>query len=348
MRQAPLKPRRWKALALALLALLLVAPVTRAQDPIGVDPAPATSSPTTLTAEHTLSRVAFIGASVSAGFGNARELKVGRSVPLGEFFKGMLASGLEGSDIHDFGSSQFFTAPIKSGQRQVEQALEQRPTLVVGIDYLFWYAFGYPRRSNPRRFEGLQMGLKRLEDIPCQLIIGDLPNVDHALLGKSPLRGGGAILQKGQLPSEAERVRMNKVIYEWAAQRKQVQVFPLADLMQRMVAGEKMELQGNEWKVESLDQILQEDLLHPRTRGMVWVALYVAESTLQLPGVDKRAFEWSEASIRERLWQSLEPARAKQTALEARRKARRAKRDKKAAEAAEAKKKVVPQESGTR
>jgi hypothetical protein len=328
MRQAPLNSSRWKVLALALLALLFVAPATRAQDSIGVAPAPAN-----LTAEHTLSRVTFIGASVSAGFGNARELQVGRSIPLGDFFEGMLSPELDGSDIHDFGSSQFFTSPIKLGKRQVEQALEQRPTLVIGIDYLFWYAFGYPRRGNPRRSEGLQMGLKRLESISCQLIIGDLPNVDHALLGKSPLRGGGAILQKGQLPSEAERVRMNKVIYEWAEQREQVQVFPLADLMQRMVAGEKMELQGNEWRVESLDQILQEDLLHPRTRGMVWVALYVADSTLQLPGVDKKAFEWNEASIRKRLWQSLEPARAKQTALEARRNARRAKRDKKAAEA---------------
>ena len=317
-----------RCLAVAFVAVLCLAPAGRAQDPVAV-PAPRVE----LQTQHPLSRVAFIGASVSAGFGNARELKVGRNVKLGHFFEQMLGQEHGQSQIHNFGSSQFFTAPLELGERQVASALEKQPTLVVGIDFLFWYAFGFPRIGNARRLEGLRKGLKRLESVDCLLIVGDLPNVDHALHGKSPLRAGHAILSPGQIPSEEERLQMNRMIREWAAGRKNVTVFPLADLMKQMVGGDKMTLQGNEWKVEELDQVLQPDLLHPRVRGMVWVAMYVAEATAHLPGVEKADFIWSESEIRKELWASLEPARAKQQRLEERRIKRRAKRDAKKAAA---------------
>lgn len=312
------------ALVLALFVGLGQALPSRAQAPAREKAAVAESA----AKEHSLSRVAFIGASVSAGFGNARELKVGRNVPLGKYFEQMLGADPKTHVIHNFGSSQFFTSPLRLGASQLEKAQEVQPTLVVGIDFLFWYAFGYPRPGNPRRVEGLQKGLHRLESLSCQLIIGDLPNVDHALQGQSPLRAGHPILQKGQLPSEAERARMNKLIHAWAAERKNVHVFPLAELMERMISGEEMKLRGNAWKVEKLDQILQEDLLHPRSRGMVWVALYVADFTLALPDVGADNFVWKEDSIKRTLWNALGPERAKQAALEARRKERRAKRDK--------------------
>ncbi|MDF1839169.1 MAG: hypothetical protein P1V35_14975 [Planctomycetota bacterium] len=275
-----------------------------------------------------LSKVAFIGASVSAGFGNASELKVGRNVPLGTYFEAMLPAEAGAHTIHNFGSAQFFTSPLKLGKRQVENALAEEPSMVVGVDFLFWYAFGYPRPGNSRRMEGLRLGLAQLEDLTCPLIVGDLPNVDHALNGQSPLRAGHPILQRGQLPDETERLQMNRLIHAWAAERENVRVFPLAELMRRMISGEEMKLQGNAWKVENLDQILQKDLLHPRSRGMVWVALYVADFTLQWPGVERTRFDWKENSIQLKLKDFLKPARAKQAALELRRKERRAKRDK--------------------
>ncbi len=297
--------------------------------------APAVQAPTSIVrAEgHPLSRVAFIGASVSAGFGNAQELKVGRSIKLGGFFQQMLGADLGSSQIYDYGSSQLFVDPLGLGKQQVEEASKQKPTLVIGIDYLFWYAFGYPRIGNPRRMEGLRMGLKRLDEFDCHLIVGDLPNVDHALRGKSPLRGGYPILRPGQIPSEVERLAMNKLIHEWASKKSNVKVFPLADLMKQMVGGKEMTLRGNTWKVEKLDQILQSDLLHPKVRGFVWVSMHVAESTLQLPGVQSSDFTWGEGEIRSQLWDSLAAARIKQEKLEARRKARRAKLDRKKAEA---------------
>lgn len=318
----------FKTLALVLLAVFCVAAPSRAQDPTVLTPVSA------LRAEvHPLSRVAFIGASVSAGFGNAKELQVGRSVKLGGFFEQMLREEDGSFEVYDLGSSQFFLDPLGAGKQQIEKARGKKPTLIIGIDYLFWYAFGYPRVGNPRRTEGLRMGLERLDGIDCQLIVGDLPNVDHALTGSSPMRGGHPILRKGQLPSEQERLAMNKLIHEWASKKTNVKVFPLDKLMKQMVHGDKMELQGNAWKVEKLDHILQSDLLHPKVRGSVWVAMHVAQATVQLPGVENADFNWDETKIRERIWTSLEGARDKQAKLEARRKARRAKLDKKKAEA---------------
>ncbi len=322
-------PSNFKTLVLVLVAVFCVAVPGRAQDPTGLAPL------SELRIEpHPLSRVVFIGASVSAGFGNAGELKVGRSVKLGGFFEQMLLEEEMSFEVYDFGSSQFFIDPLDAGERQIEKARGKNPTLIIGIDYLFWYAFGHPRMGNPRRTEGLRMGLKRLDAIDCHLIVGDLPNVDHALTGSSPLRGGHPILRKGQIPSELERLEMNKLIHAWASKKSNVKVFPLDKLMKQMVAGEEMELQGNAWKVEKLDHALQSDLLHPKVRGSVWVAMHVAQASVQLPGVESADFNWDETKIRERIWSSLEGARDKQAKLEARRKARREKLDKKKAEAA--------------
>ncbi|MCP5024044.1 MAG: hypothetical protein GY930_20040 [bacterium] len=317
----------FKVLALVLLAVFCVAAPSRTQDTTVLAPVYELR-----TDPHPLSRVAFIGASVSAGFGNARELKVGRSVKLGGFFEQMLLEEGISSEVYDFGSNQFFLDPLDTGKQQIEKASAINPTLIVGIDYLFWYAFGYPRMGNPRRTEGLRMGLKRLDSIDCHLIVGDLPNVDHALTGSSPLRGGHPILRKGQIPGEQERIEMNKLIHEWASKKPNVEIFPLDKLMKQMVAGDEMELQGNTWKVEKLDHVLQSDLLHPKVRGSVWVAMHVAQASVQLPGVESADFNWDEAKIRERIWSSLEGARDKQAKLDARRKARRAKLDRKKAE----------------
>ncbi len=322
--------RACRPVILVVFAFVSVSVAVPFQNSQGVDSAPNSTERVQV---HPLSKVVFIGASVSAGFGNARELEVGRSVKLGTFFEQVLRADGGPTEVYDFGSSQFFMDPLGQGITQVKQALGKNPTLIIGIDYLFWYAFGYPRKNNPRRLEGLRMGLERLEGVDCHLIVGDLPNVDHALNGKSALRGGHPILRQGQIASEEERLAMNELIHAWAVKRPNVHVFPLAGLMKKMVAGDEMELRGNTWRVKSLDQILQPDLLHPKVRGAVWVAMNVAQSTLQLPGVKSEDFGWDETKIKARLWVSLEPARVKQAKLEARRKARRAKLDKKKSEA---------------
>ena len=68
-----------------------------------------------------LDSIAFIGASVSAGFGNFAELEVRNNVKLGGFVKHMLVPGKADAKIHDFGSSQFFTDPTPLRRRPNRQ-----------------------------------------------------------------------------------------------------------------------------------------------------------------------------------------------------------------------------------
>ncbi|MCA9001462.1 MAG: hypothetical protein KDB61_06035, partial [Planctomycetes bacterium] len=243
-------------------------------------------------AEHPLTRVAFIGASVSDGFGNSFELEVGRNVPLGSFFRQTLAEKHAHARIFDYGSSQFFLEPERRGKKQLVEALKEKPTLVVGVDFLFWYAFGFPKPGSPRRAEGLEEGLKLLESIHCPLIIGDLPNVDHAFEGSSPLRGGHPILSPGQICPDALRLKLNERIRQWAAERDNVRVFPLSDLLHRMVKGGEMTVHGNRWVVEDMGEILQKDRLHPKVRGTTWTALFLADFALNVPGVGEGDFVW--------------------------------------------------------
>lgn len=277
-----------------------------------------------------LDRIAVIGASVSAGFGNHEELRVAKNPKLGAYLRFVLHEALGEGEIRDFGSSQFFTAPLTVGARQVERALQTEPTLVVGLDFLFWYANGYPRKNNPRRLEGLRAGLRLLETIEAPLLIGDLPNVEHALQGSSPLRGGAPILRRAQLMSERERQEANRILRAWAAERPNVQVFPLASLLAPMVAREPMELRGNRWQTQDLSQALQSDRLHPRVRGMIWVSLHLGDQIARWTQIPDERFRWSEQQVHQAFWASLEEERAKRREKElarARRKAERAARE---------------------
>lgn len=324
---------RWRRIAAGWLALgvffVLGAPALGA-----ANQAPATSevpAKTQATAVRpTLDRIAVIGASVSAGFGNHEELQVAKNPKLGAYLRFVLHEALGEGEIRDFGSSQFFTAPLTVGARQVERALKTDPTLVVGLDFLFWYANGYPRKNNPRRLEGLREGLRLLETIEAPLLIGDLPNVEHALQGSSPLRGGGPILRRAQLMSERERQEANRLLRAWAADRPNVQVFPLASLLAPMVARQPMELRGNRWQTHDLSQALQSDRLHPRVRGMIWVSLHLGDQIAHWTQIPDTRFRWNEQQVHQAFWASLEEERTKRREKElarARRKAERAQRE---------------------
>ena len=202
--------------------------------------------------------------------------------------------------------------------------------MVVGVDFLFWYAFGFDRDRDPRRSKGLEKGLKMLENIEVPLIIGDLPNVYHALEGRSAIMGGRPVIRRGQMPSEEERAVMNKRILEWASTRKNVVVLPLAQLMKEMIEGNTMRLHGQEWTVSKLEDALQKDLLHPNVRGNSWVAIHAANCATKFSGVSKDDFVWSPDELEKRMGEELSVARAKQKAREDARARRKAKREEKA------------------
>lgn len=251
-----------------------------------------------------------MGASVTAGFGNAAELKTGRNVPLTTFFRACLTDKNASADLDETGSNAFFMAPQLTGAQQSARARAAEPTLVIALDYLFWYGAGANSAKKPRRMKGLEMGLKELDAFTCPLVIGTIPNVRHALKGKGPF--GGPILAPSQIPSDNERLAMNVRILEWAAAHENVRVVDLERLFRSIVQSEPIEVRGQTWTISSIESVLQRDLLHPNLDGTVMTAIAVADKVAEFAGASADDFVFDAKKVRERLLSLVEPAQKKQ------------------------------------
>ncbi len=310
-------------LALAAAALLIgpVALPATAQDPPSP---PASTAPSPL-------RVFTVGASVSAGFGLSAELATEKDVALAVFLEAALTErGRERVTFVDEGEGWFFNAPYKSGAKLVDAAIEGDADLVVGVDFLFWYAYGNGSRLSPRRAKGLDAGLRQLERLKRPLIIGDLPDISHALKGSGPF--GAPIVNRSMFPTPEELRAMNATIRAWAEERPEVRVLPLADLMGRYVESKPVKVRELEWKVSSLGEALQKDLLHPNARGTAWVAMILADEISAVPGFEDEDFRFDEGAVLGQLEELTRESRERRAEKERRRAERKAKREARAKE----------------
>jgi len=254
-------------------------------------------------------RVVFIGASVTAGYGTASELGTRREVDLATFASAFLPGDAADPEFVDHSQRFFFTDADLHGLRLVSLAQGEEPDAVVALDFLFWYAFGQGDEDDPRRERGLENGLLVLEQVEVPLVIGDLPNIDHALRGEGPF--GGPIVHRGLFPTEEERLRMNARIRAWAAERDDVLVVSLEGFTADAVALEPFAMRENEWRPETLGEVLQSDLLHPTPRGTLWVALAALDGLARLGAIDGGDMDWDVDAAAERLEEVVEPLKRK-------------------------------------
>ena len=70
--------------------------------------------------------------------------------------------------VQNFGDRLFFVQPEAAGRYQIEQALKAKPTLLVGIDFLFWFCYG-DGSTDKDRLQRFEKGLKLLESVECLL-----------------------------------------------------------------------------------------------------------------------------------------------------------------------------------
>ncbi|MGD2017635.1 MAG: hypothetical protein PVJ89_05955 [Planctomycetota bacterium] len=308
-----------------LLTLAAVAHLTGAA-PAQEPPSPA---PQEAKEETPSLKVFTAGASVSAGYGLSAELRTDGDIPLSVFLSATLSeTGRARVQFVGEGERWFFNDPYKSGARLVDAAVATEADAVVGVDFLFWYAFGANLRSAPRRSRGLEVGLAELDRLSCPLVIGDLPDISHALDGKGPF--GGPVVNRRLFPSDEERAAMNRAIRAWAAERDNVLVVPLADLMRRYVESEPVRVRDLEWAVEGLDEALQKDLLHPNARGTTWVAMVLADALVRLPGFEDTDFRFDEGAARARIDALTAESRERRMERERRRAERKAEREERA------------------
>jgi hypothetical protein len=251
-----------------------------------------------------LARVQVLGASVSDGFGLSGELEV--DFDLGEFLP--LALGDAVGSVTDRGSSLFFQDPEESGAKQVERALREEPTLVLAVDFLFWYAYGF-RLGCEARMAGLEAGLAALDRLECPILVGDLPDMSAATGGSSPMNGGRALIVSAQVPAPECLARMNERVRAWAAERDRVHLFPLARFAREVRAEGVFELRGNRWDRERKAAMVQGDLLHTTLAGSAALVVSVLDELERAGLVDGERVLWNAEELAARAVEHTAPER---------------------------------------
>lgn len=299
------------------LALLLVLAVpVRAQTP-AAPAAPETSAPTAL-----FERVVVVGASVSGGYGLSPELKA--TVRLGDVLECVLPT--TAGAVTDLGDTYLFQNPHGRAPGLVAKALEAEPTLVVAVDFLFWFSYSSWSTKGTRSRE-LEAGLALLDRLPGPLVVGDLPDMTPAIDGKGPL--GVPMLTRHMIPSPSQLESLNERIHAWADARGDVTVLPMAEMVSAMLAGERLAIRANEWEAGSIERLLQADLLHPNSEGVIALALLVVDELAKThPQLESAAIEWDAQKVRARLLELTREEREKRLERERRWAEKRAERKK--------------------
>lgn len=212
----------------------------------------------------TKDRVAILGASLSQGFGArpgwGAAFAASRAIPP--------------EVVSEHCTLFFFAKPVEHGTSLAEKARAADPTLVLAVDFLFWFGYGAVDISGGKlaseddRLRLLDRGLSLLEPFTCPLVIGDFPDASPAV---------GKILAPEQMPAPKTLAALNKRVGDWAATRTNVVVLPLAEWMAQIRHGRTIRIGAHEFGKEAAAEWLQKDQLHPTSEGLIALAMLVNE-----------------------------------------------------------------------
>ena len=229
-----------------------------------------------------------VGASVSAGFTES-ELFGGPRTPQYRLSRYVDAALLMPHEpVQNVGNAMFFMAPEEAGRRQIEQAIKTGPTMVVGIDFLFWFCYGNVP-TNEDRLQRFEKGLKLLENIQCPLVLGDIPDASGAANG---------ILSEDEIPSALVMSAANRRLKEWAATHPRVVVLDLSGFMRATMANQPLTIHGHTWPEGESRALLQDDKLHPSHSGCAALALAILDAGLsKQPGFSADKVCWNPEEV---------------------------------------------------
>jgi hypothetical protein len=215
-------------------------------------------------------RMVIVGASVSRGF-TASEPFGGTKSKEYALDRYLSAAVLAPHDPpKNLANALFFVMPDDMGHEQIRQAMTNQPTLVIGIDFLFWFSYGRGQTDRDRQTH-FEKGLKLLEALDCPLIVGDIPDASAAV---------NRMLSPDEIPSREVRESANHRLKDWAAQHKQVTVVPLAEFMRAVASNQSWT--GHDFTLArgATRSLLQDDRLHPNQRGCAVLALSIFDAFL--------------------------------------------------------------------
>ncbi len=302
--------------------VVLCAELARAADPTSI---------AVVTPGHLYDRIAVVGASVSDGFGvfvapapsTAGAGAASPSSPAGVPTKVDLSDALRaavptspGPIVHHYASGFFFSNPGPVGTSEIDRALAVKPTLVLALDFLFWYAYGTVgadgevMQSQQERTTNLEVGLRQLDRVlsaGIPLIIGDIPDMSDAI---------GKMLSANQVPDRATLEAVNARITAWVASRPSVRLMQLRTLLASLKTGGTIEVAGRVWDPAQLGSLLQRDQLHPTFPGTLILAAGLIDlaRTYDTSSPPPFAFEVEPVATRARDNKQLKSAKRPQTA----------------------------------
>lgn len=260
--------RRTRSLVGLVAALLaLRTNVALADEPVAIKTVVVPST-TNMVAQSPWQRIVMIGASVTAGF-TASEPLGGTNTPqysLSRYVDAALTVPHE--PVRNLGNAFFFFQPQLFGQQQVAQALTNQPTLVIGVDFLFWFCYG-EGSTDEERLQRFEQGLKLLEKVDCPLVVGDLPDASAAVNG---------MLRPDQMPSLKAIAAANVRLKQWAAGRRQVAIVGLADFMRNALANRPITIRDCVLPEGQTRILLQADKLHSSPPGCAVLAFAVLDA----------------------------------------------------------------------
>jgi hypothetical protein len=233
-------------------------------------------------------RVVIIGASVSHGFTASEPFGGPKTAELAldRYLDAALLPPHE--PLRNLANATFFMLPDDMGHTEIRQALTNHPTLVVGIDFLFWYCYGGGQTERDR-LDHFEKGLQLLESFDCPLIVGDIPDASAAVNRMLSLR---------EMPTPQTRSAANRRLKQWAAQHKQVTVVPIAQFMREATANKAISIHGWDVAAGTTRELLQGDRLHPSPRGCAMLAISILDAFAGThPELDASQVRWDPEAI---------------------------------------------------
>ena len=234
-----------------LLALIPACAGTTVQErPAPASPEPASPAPLDTAL---FERVAILGASVSAGFN--LQLETGVTTRMADFLDEALLA--PHAIAFDGATEMMFLDAVGMGTSMVEGALAVEPTLVLAIDFPFWFLYG-PGSSSADRLDRLEVGLELLGRFDGPVVVGDIPFMADA---------AGGMIPHSSMPDADAFEPANARIAAWAAEDERRTLVSLAGFNRTLRAGEDFAVAGRTWRPAEDGELLQLDHLHPNMAG---------------------------------------------------------------------------------
>lgn len=267
-------------------AALICLPTAAAPTPQDAPPPPAnvTIVPPAQSGPHRLSRIAVVGASSSNGLLCSRSLKGSdgkqrvKQINLSDAFK--TAVKTPDAEVIHFASSFFYSSPDQQGESQAFVARKAEPTLVVALDFLFWFAYGdvsttdgTPEALFEARRKRLNRGMALLEELDVPVLVGDLPYMGAAV--------GTGMLSAEMMPLLPNLIALNKHIKTWADNDPDITMVPLSIFIDDLMSNRQVSIGPNRWGPGAKTQLLQKDQLHPRVHGLAALCLMALETAAE-------------------------------------------------------------------